>query len=59
MSLGGLKLQTTRRTNKPIALPFLFYQCQLFFSYFDMFNYIREIVCYCQMIEWEKGIKEI
>ena len=24
-----------------------------------MFNYIREMICYCQMIEWEKGMKEI
>ena len=31
----------------------------LFFSNFSMFNYVRKMICYCQMIEWEKEMKDI
>ena len=31
----------------------------LFFSNLSMFKYIREMVCYCQMMEWGKRMKEI
>ena len=31
----------------------------LFFSNFSMFIYVRKMICYCQMMEWEIEMKEI